>query len=132
MKKFTLLVFLTTFYFVSHAQTTTSPTKTKGCVEGDCISITGKYLFDNGDKYNGEWVNGLRNGYGRYDYHTGEWYLGDFKNDTISGQGNYRLLDGKWISGKWKNYVLIEPSKETDPKYLNFKIPVMARKSEMK
>ncbi len=93
MKKITIFIFFFAFNISVNAQTSSTSTSKTGCVVGDCIAMTGKYLFENGDKYNREWVNGLRNGYGRYDYHTGEWYLGDFKNDTIAGQGNYRLLD---------------------------------------
>lgn len=37
-----------------------------GCLTGDCENGFGHYLYDNGDKYIGEWKNGLMQGYSTY------------------------------------------------------------------
>ncbi len=136
MKKFSTLLLMLALYFPVNAQTVTAETdsvKTKGCVDGDCISLVGKYLFVNGDKYNGEWREGKRYGYGRYDWKNGEWYLGDFTDDKITGTGSFHLLSGKWIGGNFEDCVLVKTNTETDSViYKNYKIQQMAPKSEVK
>ena len=53
----------------------------KGVREG-----VGKYTFFNGNYYQGDWANGKRHGYGRYYYFgTDEKYEGEFKNDDCNG-----------------------------------------------
>jgi hypothetical protein len=50
----------------------------------------------NGEKYNGEWKNGLRNGMGVYTLTNGEQYVMEWRNDFIyNGTGEI----------KWENYV---------------------------
>ncbi len=124
MKHFFSVLILLGFLIPATAQTS-GPVKTSGCVEGNCGEGTGKYLFENGDKYNGEWHGGMRTGYGRYDYKNGDWYIGDFRNDAIDGKGTLHLKTGEIISGVWQNYVLV---KIEDAKYaarLNLTLPLM-------
>jgi len=41
--------------------------------------------FANGDKYNGEWVDGEKEGTGQYTYSNGDVYLGNFEKGKKSG-----------------------------------------------
>lgn len=47
----------------------------------------GKYIWSNGDVYDGEWVNGSRTGNGKYDFSNGDLYEGGFKNGQFHGYG---------------------------------------------
>ncbi len=62
MKNFFSTLFILFFFINVTAQTATSPiVKSVGCVEGDCLNSSGKYIFENGDKFNGYWKDGKRN-----------------------------------------------------------------------
>ena len=43
------------------------------------------YKYDNGDKYEGNWKNGLKSGKGSYTYKNGKRYKGNWKNGHKSG-----------------------------------------------
>ena len=59
----------------------------------------GNYTFGigkgEGDRYAGEYRNGIRSGKGIYTWSNGERYVGDFKIDVPEGQGTYKFLDGR-------------------------------------
>jgi len=46
-------------------------------------------LYDNGDKYSGNFVNGIRSGNGTYEWENGVIYDGEFINGEPNGNGNY-------------------------------------------
>ncbi len=58
-----------------------------GCVQGDCNSGFGFYIYDNGDRYEGNWQEGKRNGKGIQNQENGTIYDGDFYNDQYHGKG---------------------------------------------
>ncbi len=59
MKKAALLfLFILSFSAYIYSQTT-------GCVYGDCSNGYGKYVWENGDEYIGNWKNGSQEGDGR-------------------------------------------------------------------
>ena len=70
-------------------------------------SSTGGYTgegsseYDNGDKYEGYYVNGKRNGKGTYTYANGDVYEGDYINDMRYGNGKMAYCDGTVEEGKW-------------------------------
>jgi hypothetical protein len=47
----------------------------------------GEYLWQNGEKYIGEWKNGLKEGKGRWESGNGDFYDGDWKNSKAHGNG---------------------------------------------
>jgi len=47
----------------------------------------GIYTYDNGVKYEGEFVNGKKNGKGTCTYPNGDKYIGMWKNGQMDGQG---------------------------------------------
>jgi hypothetical protein len=99
---------------------------------GNCVNGYGNYTYQNGDKYVGEfkngllhgqgsftWVNGDKyvgnhengkgNGQGTITWAAGEWagdkYVGEFKDDVINGQGTYTWKNGDKYIGLWKNQI---------------------------
>ena len=59
------------------------------------ISSKGRYVYSNGDYYEGAFENDIRAGVGLYVWSNGETYEGEFKNNTMWGLGTY-----KWPSGR--------------------------------
>ena len=70
-------------------------------------AIIEKY-YDNGTYYQGEFKNGMRNGYGIFIYLDKSRYEGEWKNDMRQGKGKlYFSTDNKQgyklFYGDWKN-----------------------------
>ena len=57
------------------------------CISGDCRYGIGTFEFDNGDKYEGYFVEFHRTGKGTYTWATGEKYIGDWKDNKRQGEG---------------------------------------------
>ncbi len=99
---------------------------TDGCITGNCLNgqgtLThsngqkyvgefkegiyngqGTYTWPNGDKYVGQWLNGERNGQGTFTHSNGQQYVGQWLNDEKSGQGTYTWPDGEKYVGQFLN-----------------------------
>lgn len=63
----------------------------------------GKYVWPDGEYYEGEWANGVRHGKGKYNYTNGSVYIGDFTEDTVTGKGRMEYPDGRVYDGDWVN-----------------------------
>ena len=85
----------------------------------------GEYIWSNGDRYNGEFRNDMRNGKGEMyksnQTYTGQWkdnkrcekeekislegdkYVGDFKDDKFHGKGVMTWINGNRYNGEFKN-----------------------------
>lgn len=62
----------------------------------------GIYSWQNGDIYQGQYVNGKRTGYGIYTFETGEVYKGNWKDNFRHGEGTLYNKKGKVVSnGPW-------------------------------
>ncbi len=94
MKHITLTVLFITVYLVSFSQNT-------GCIYGDCANGYGKYIWENGDEYTGNWKNSEQNGEGSYTFKSGSKYTGEFKNGKRHGKGTYIWADGEKHTGQW-------------------------------
>lgn len=66
-------------------------------------SETVKITYPNDFKYNGNMVNGKKEGQGVYILSNGSKYYGEFKNDKMNGNGVMRYPDGATYDGKWKD-----------------------------
>jgi hypothetical protein len=67
---------------------------------------TGTCTFSTGDRYVGQWKDGVMSGRGKYSYVNGEEYEGEFLNDQMSGIGRYVWPNGKGFNvyeGQWKD-----------------------------
>jgi hypothetical protein len=62
----------------------------------------GKITFPDGTVYVGDWKNDERNGYGTENYDSGDVYVGEHKDDFREGQGKYTFLDGNEYIGEFK------------------------------
>jgi 1-phosphatidylinositol-4-phosphate 5-kinase len=76
-----------------------------GCISGSCEDGPGKYIYDNGYIYEGNFIKGLRSGMGKLESPTGDVYEGMWENDQFNGQGTYTWADKSKYTGEWKNGV---------------------------
>lgn len=72
--------------------------------------IIGLCYYENGDKYDGDWKNGKREGRGNQSFAVGTKYEGEWKNDKMNGRGKiFTILglcvysNGNKYEGDWKN-----------------------------
>ena len=63
----------------------------------------GTYTFPDGGKYVGEYKDGLPNGQGTETYPNGNKYVGEFKDGKYHGQGTYTWSDGRKYVRAWKD-----------------------------
>lgn len=54
----------------------------------------GVYYYANGDKYEGEFDNGLKHGRGTFTHKNGDKYIGEFVNDMMTGKGTLEFRNG--------------------------------------
>jgi tetratricopeptide (TPR) repeat protein len=68
------------------------------------INGQGAYYYRSGNRYEGEWSDGRKNGHGVYLYASrGDRYEGHFANDQPNGQGTYYYSNGDRYEGEWRN-----------------------------
>jgi hypothetical protein len=96
MKKILIIFVLLGFILQAHSQQ-------KGCITGDCDNGFGTWVYDNGDKYSGNWVNQKMHGAGIYYYKNGDIYKGDFRNDKLEGTGTVTFRNGDKYTGEYVN-----------------------------
>jgi len=67
----------------------------------------GSKTFPDGDKYVGEWKDGVRNGQGIFTFgkgkHEGDKFVGEYKDGVRNGQGTYTWTNGQKYVGEWKD-----------------------------
>jgi hypothetical protein len=73
-----------------------------GCIKGDCQNGSGTYIFKNGARYNGQFLNKLPHGEGKAEYANGERYEGEWAGGSFNGFGTLHLVDGGKASGYWR------------------------------
>ncbi len=87
----------------SGTNTSTRPTKTTGCVSGNCENGSGLYIWSNGEKYEGQWNNGKFHGKGAYTWVDGSKFSGNWVMGEKTGYGTYYQADGTSQTGNWQN-----------------------------
>ena len=83
----------------------------RGIMLNNKREIKGIMIYNNGEKYDGEWRNDKRNGKGIFisahyyncKNHIGMKYEGDFKDDKFEGYGIAIYSNGDKYEGEWKN-----------------------------
>ena len=61
----------------------------------------GVYTGAEGQTYNGEWVEGIKQGFGIIVYSNGDVYEGEWSNNDRHGQGTYTWSSGGSYTGSW-------------------------------
>jgi len=61
----------------------------------------GTYTWPDGDKYVGQYVNGVRNGQGTYTWANGQKYVGQYRDGKENGQGTMTYPDGRTYVGQY-------------------------------
>lgn len=87
--------------FVENTTEETAPTT--GCISGNCVDGIGKYIYSDGDIYEGSFMNSKRHGNGKYQYIEGDYYEGDWNYDSRDGLGYYKWPSGNEYIGYWAN-----------------------------
>ena len=76
----------------------------EGEFKNDKREGNGKYIWENGEYYIGQWLNGNKHGMGIIYYKDGNIkYEGDFVNGNAEGNGKYIYENGNYYIGQWLN-----------------------------
>jgi hypothetical protein len=70
-------------------------------MSGNTVNGTGTFVFKDGSKYVGSWMNGKANGNGRFIYAKDRSYKGEFSSGYASGRGIYADFDGNTYDGEY-------------------------------
>lgn len=73
----------------------------KGCLQGDCQNGFGIYRFEEGDRYEGTFVQGQPEGHGIVTYQNGDRYEGEMQAGAFAGFGIYYEKSGAIFEGSW-------------------------------
>lgn len=81
------------------------PNESARIKEKNSEKFTGKKVevYDSGAQYEGDFVNGIRQGEGTYTWADGKKYVGQFKNGDSHGHGTLTWPDGRKYVGEWQN-----------------------------
>lgn len=80
------------------------PGQPTNCLRGNCENGEGVYQYQDGSKYSGQFRNAKMHGQGTYVYaRRGEKYVGEWRNGVINGQGTYYYRSGNRYDGEWRN-----------------------------
>lgn len=73
------------------------------CVKGNCHRGHGTFLWKDGNKYDGYWVDGKPQGFGDFIYSNGDKYKGGFLGGKKNGIGKYTWKNGNTYNGHWSD-----------------------------
>ena len=91
---------LTDEQMIQSAPVSSAPEDTE---EGVQKSAVLRHVYPNGDVYEGEMKNGLRDGRGKCSYKSGSVYEGEFKDDKRHGKGICRFANGVVYEGEYRD-----------------------------
>ena len=90
--------------------------------KGNCKNGFGKFEWDNGTIYEGNWKKGSFNGKGKTTYPDGGFYEGGFKNHNMHGHGKMAYANGDTSQGQLSNGVMNGLGKYMYPSRCIFKV----------
>jgi hypothetical protein len=76
-------------------------TATQGCITGDCKNGKGRIIFNNGEKYEGDFRDGQPDGQGVYTQTNGAKYTGTLKKGKYNGTGAFVEANGSIAQGNF-------------------------------
>ena len=110
MNRILLLLLVVVVPFIGYGQCKKKEKKDfNGHKYHGCLNDAGKphgegtLKFKSGDKYSGEWKDGIRNGEGTYTWTDGDKYVGEFRNGKRNGEGTMTHTNGNQYVGEWKD-----------------------------
>ena len=71
---------------------------------------------NNGDEFDGNYLDGVKNGEGTYTYNNGDKYVGNFKNNVQEGFGRKYFKNGRYYEGEFKNNQIVDETKIIEKK----------------
>ncbi len=75
----------------------------QGPVRNEKAYGKGKFNWDNGDVYTGDFLDGYLSGTGLLVYSNGESYYGGWTRSKRDGLGKYKFSNGSYYKGQWVN-----------------------------
>ncbi len=91
----------------------TSSRPRSGCLSGNCENGFGTYVFRQGDRYTGSFVDGKPQGSGQVFYQNGDRYEGNMAAGAFSGFGTFTSNDGAIFTGQWREGHFLGQSEAT-------------------
>lgn len=73
------------------------------CISGDCENGFGVLIFEGGNRYSGEFLEGQRTGTGTCYFKDGSKYRGEWLQGVPHGNGTKIFRNGNEVAGIWKN-----------------------------
>jgi hypothetical protein len=92
MKSILTLLILSSITLVSSAQ----------CVSGNCYDGHGRFVWENGNEYDGNWKEGKQDGNGNFKFENDDTYKGHYSEGKKSGYGTYTWKSGNRYVGYFK------------------------------
>ncbi len=80
----------------------------RNCNEDYCSSGIGKFTYDNGNRFVGDFRDGKPQGTGILYYKGGDRYEGDWRNDAPNGKGVMHYATGNAVGAVWEEGKLIK------------------------
>ncbi len=99
----TLAILLTVIVQSSNIFAQKPVTPADNCVSGNCVNGIGKMVYANGDIYEGDFVNGKKQGQGTFTFKNGQAYFGRFFDNLRNGKGKFTFSDGSIYEGSFAN-----------------------------
>jgi len=72
-------------------------------IKSDQFNGAGVYCEADGTVYDGDWVNGQKNGMAHVKFSNGDTYVGEYKFNKKHGKGQYTYANGEIYSGEFMN-----------------------------
>ncbi|KAM3340263.1 phosphatidylinositol 4-phosphate 5-kinase 9 [Capsicum galapagoense] len=73
-----------------------------GSLLGNIPEGSGKYVWSDGCRYEGEWRHGMRHGHGKLEWPSGAVYDGEFSIGYMHGEGMHIAPDKVIYKGRWR------------------------------
>lgn len=87
----------------------------KGCISGNCENGRGTYIYPDNTIYEGNFVNGMAEGYGVCYYTDGDIYAGNWKKHNFQGKGTMYYSSGQVVKGFWSGGFYMGKEEEVRP-----------------
>ena len=85
-----------------------------GQIRGDNVREGyGIQLWTDGNKYDGYWKDDKAHGKGKFYYNNGDYFEGDWVQNVTTGYGVFVNLNGNKYEGQWLNDIQNGEGKET-------------------